>query len=512
MLRSAGEEEAAIDEYRAAALQLALSGAGHLAAGNLLLEKAGRPDMAFGHYAAGWALRPAPNALPCAIKIAHLLADRGDLPALRSLLHEADSHLTVASGTVEPGHFYNEVAALGDRPTLAPAREELRDRALMGLASHLRARARTDEKANLLVPALLAKPAHWPSAIVSDAAFAVAAATRPRRASGPPPAPAAGAAGRVQLCPGGVSAVAGAYRTGDVFVGTDRGEVWAFRPATSEVALVVSYGLPVASLAADPSGDRLVVLRSYPSGRGAINSYAREPDGRYRLMTGSTMESMTDPWLTPVLRTSAEDLVGLWDGESFHILAVASLASLGSFACPPGEPPPPAALLLGREDVDGVGCSILMHNLDQWYEIDSRGRLLRPTGLRWRPASPGEGLRAAPLSWLVDSGDGFELVGLSARRHLALVPVVGRRAAHPEFGLQAGRRGYLAAAIVRPGLVAGVSRSRIDWLQTSSSQFRPWRMRPGGVPSAVAAFSSRPTGELIVVGRDGVLVRLPVPS
>ena len=38
--------------------------------------------------------------------------------------------------------------------------------------------------------------------------------------------------------------------------------------------------------------------------------------------------------------------------------------------------------------------------------------------------------------------------------------------------------GYLAATLVRPGLVAGVTRSRIDWLRGGSGKFAP-RRRPG---------------------------------
>src|SRR5262249_34097440 len=149
----------------------------------------------------------------------------------------------------------------------------------------------------------------WPSAVVSDASQAVADATRIRRAGTSSPS---GAVSRLRICSGGVVAVAGVPESGEVFLGTGRGEVWAFRPESSEVVPVASHDLPVAGLAVDPGGNQLVVLRWHPQGRGAISSYARQPDGRYTLLTGTTMEALSSPWLTQVLRTSIESLVGFW--------------------------------------------------------------------------------------------------------------------------------------------------------------------------------------------------------
>ena len=43
---------------------------GYLAAGELLRTRAGRPDLAREYFARGWALRPEPNALACAMHLA----------------------------------------------------------------------------------------------------------------------------------------------------------------------------------------------------------------------------------------------------------------------------------------------------------------------------------------------------------------------------------------------------------------------------------------------------------
>ena len=75
LLRRVGEEDAAQAEYLAAADRLAGTFDGHLAAGDLLLAKAGRPDLALAHFAAGWSRRPLGNAIPCALRIARIHAE-----------------------------------------------------------------------------------------------------------------------------------------------------------------------------------------------------------------------------------------------------------------------------------------------------------------------------------------------------------------------------------------------------------------------------------------------------
>ncbi|MEJ7639619.1 MAG: hypothetical protein WKF75_17015, partial [Singulisphaera sp.] len=69
------------------------------------------------------------------------------------------------------------------------------------------------------------------------------------------------------------------------------------------------------ALATDPDGQRLVILREGQSRRGVIRSYARQPDGSYRLLVGTTfsMQGRANPWLTPVLSRTVESLVGLSD-------------------------------------------------------------------------------------------------------------------------------------------------------------------------------------------------------
>jgi hypothetical protein len=73
---------------------------------------------------------------------------------------------------------------------------------------------------------------------------------------------------------------------------------------------------------------------------------------------------------------------------------------------------------------------------------------------------------------------------------------------------------YQAVTLVRPNLLAAVGPDRIDWLRGSSGRFATYRRSPAvvGHSEAVACFPSAETRELLVVRRDGILVRVPVPN
>ena len=58
LLKRVGEEELAAAEYELAAARLVEYGQGYYQAGELLLSRAGRPDLAVPYYEAGWKCRP----------------------------------------------------------------------------------------------------------------------------------------------------------------------------------------------------------------------------------------------------------------------------------------------------------------------------------------------------------------------------------------------------------------------------------------------------------------------
>jgi hypothetical protein len=177
LLRRAGEQELAVGEYRLAASQLAQSAARFYQAGELLLTRAERPDLAREYYVMGWQQRPSSSDLGCAIRLAQLQCQEAKPDDLLALLTEVEAYLAKCTNDAEAARFFNEIAQLAQRPTLAALQDELRDRALLGIAARMRRRAGPyrsgDAASGLLSPA-----AGWSAALVSDASYAARAPAR----------------------------------------------------------------------------------------------------------------------------------------------------------------------------------------------------------------------------------------------------------------------------------------------------------------------------------------------
>ncbi|HWE40625.1 MAG TPA: tetratricopeptide repeat protein [Isosphaeraceae bacterium] len=511
LLRRAGDDEAALAEYLQAAARLRSSPAGFLAAGDLLRDKGGRPDLAREQYEAGWALRPAGNAIPCALRLAALHAEAGDPRAILTLVDQADAFLGPSDDHPGASAFYNGLARVADAPALAPARDELRDRALIGLATKLRKAVASGLRPSQGVATLLGVAAGdpWPLPLVGDAEFAAKAEARRReasRAAGP-------RAVRFRVGVGVVSAVCAAWRSGEVFVGFEGGEVYVYRPERAEVVRIADYELPVAALATDPDGRTLAILRSGRSSLGALSTYERQADGSYCLLHGTTMDGVERPWLTPILLGAVEDLVGLWDGQALYVTAVGSLTSRGSITPPRGQAPPPAGLLREIPGAAGPGHAAFLPIEGRWRLLDERGRSRRDSGLSWLPlVAVGGTLRSVDPSWRPIDPDHLEVAGL-ARSGTAFWALFGTDGGGLDLiATHTSREGdYLAVGHVRPGQVAAVRADRVDWLRAGGDRFTTVRSTPISIPSAVACFASLATSELVVVCADGFVARLNFP-
>ena len=541
LLRRIGEEDAALEEYRTAADRLTAGTLGHLGAGRLLLNKAGRPDLALAYFAAGWSRRPGPNAVGCALEAAKVLAENGDIAGLTPLLDEADAHFEILENDSVAGQFYNGVVELADRPALSGSREGLRDRVLLAIAAQMRRLARPGQNTVGLIPSLLGRSGAWPAPAISDASFALAAASR--RPAVTPHAedededkrrPADREARRFRVGVGVVTATTGAYESGTVFLGFEDGNVYAFRPETSEVVAVSimnSPAVPVVAIATDPDGERVVVLNASETGRAFLRSFLRQPDGSYRVLPGegdasgafAGMNKLVDPWLTNILPSSDDEQifngdsqVGLWTGESLELRWAGSLNTWNHLRGTLSDHPFTTAILLESDADDRVTQRVLSHDGDEWCElrtpVSARNPYhSRPVGLRWRPSlSAHSSLRSLPLSWAT-LGDNLVIVaGLGEGGSL--------QSAYVQNGDLVGScgmevpEGFLAAGVVRDTLIAGVTRFRVLWLKPGSRRFNVWRETPLAIPRALAAFSSRKTGELIVVCKDGFVARVTIPS
>jgi tetratricopeptide (TPR) repeat protein len=531
LLRRIGEEKAAVEHYRRAAeLLAAREPDGRLAAGDLLRTKVGACDEVRRHYALGWDRRPERNAVSCGVRLLQLDIEAGDFAAVRNLLDEADACFARQGDLLLVGYFYNELADLANRAIAsisasagdaAAVREELRDRALCGLAREVRARAHPGALTAELVATLSRRGNTWPAAVISDADFAISAVTRtrsPRPAAEPPH----GNDRSVQWLKAGrgvVTAFSAAPESGEVFLGFAEGDVLVVRPERGEVAQVADYQLTVAGLAASPDGRYLVSLRSNQSGPGVISSYERDSSGCYRNRLGTVLpvDGPVEPVLTPVLRRADGDRVGLLCGRELHILAMSSLTWEGSFAFPRDEHSPTPMLLVSWPGSDGEeGFAALAHDGHAWTLVDPDGDVIHQTSLRTRPCLPvNSPLRSVPASWMCASADHLEVAGVGQSGTLFwaafdasddCLQLIGMNTAiDPEQG------GYLATAVVAPQLVAGVTRTRIDWLRSGNSRFTLRRSTRLTCPNAVACTASRQAGALVVIGADGRIAWVPIP-
>ncbi len=510
LLQRIGEDELALTEYTVAANNLCINTTGYLAAGRLLLDKAHRPDLALERFQAGWALRPGPNVATCAIEAVKIHADGGDVPAIAAILDQAEGHFASAESSAVAGIFYNGIATIADRPSVASARDTLRDRALMALAAQMRRHALPGQSATGMAAALLSLPGTWPSPLVSDGAYALIAASRAssadRSETGRP-------GRRIRIGSGIVSAATAAPHSGTVFVGCAKGEVHAFQPDRSEVMDVSTYHLPVASLATDDDGEYLVVLRAHETGRGVVSSYARQPDGSFRLLHGKSVALVGEAWLTSICLgmddSFIEPIVGLWDGECLSLLMASTLNTWRSIDTSGTPNHFRTALLLEAHDEGEPG--ILANIGFDWGLHDAKGVYSHDIGLRWKPALPAQSpLRTIPIECRTRPGGLRVLAGLgeSGSVHWALLDnmnVVGLYAA-PDS------EGTLAVAIVDDAHVAGVTRSGIVWYRAQGGKLVRRRVTDHKIPLAVAAFACLKTGELIVVRKDGVVECISIPS
>lgn len=535
LLRKIGEEEAALGEFQIAAERLASSNAGPLAAGDLLISKTGRTDLAQRFFQAGWNERPARNAILCAHRLAQIFADQGRVRDLFDFLAEADAFFLAPGQDQAAGLFYNELVCLADVPRMAEAREDLRDHALMSLATKVRQNERADVRPGNVLAALFGQPGVWSPALLTDAEFALTAALR---AVEKPcdPVPLSTPSELVRVGSSAVTATCSALISGEILLGYENGDVYCYRPATSEIALVGTGNLPVISLAVDSKGRYVVVLRAeieakedpvsdahppdyrryvelYPT-MTLLETYERRADGSYRRALSLEQKVAGPPWITPIHSGDSTDVFGLSDGNRLEVMEVTTLTPVGATVRPEWGPINSARLLPWPER---PGYSIAFQEGLSWSRVDARntgnhepvdiplqGQVISPAPLRPRPG---------PLE-LWGGGSRLEVawIGPYGTLFWAALSVADRTFERTSRGTSAERGGYRAATILRQGLVAGIAGDRVDWFWGGTERLRHFCTNHGGLINIVAGFPCRLTGELVLVSANGYIRRIFVPS
>ncbi|HEV3449124.1 MAG TPA: hypothetical protein VG099_31095 [Gemmataceae bacterium] len=508
LLRRMGEEDLASAEFQVAATKLAQSGHGDFQAGELLSTRAQRPDLALPYYLAGWRRRLQENSVLCAIRLIEFYADRGETEKVLEVMREGEAFLLPPGNDSAAADFFHELSLVAVWPQLSALRDDLRDRALLGIATKARQQAHAGMRAAEIATKMFRAAPAWPPATVSDAQYAVQAAVE-RRQSNPASAPLTTTTiqGRIPV----VTAVTWAAAGGCLFLGFESGEVFCYRLLNGEIGLLSETDLPVNSLATDQNGDYLVAFRSDCAVHGIITSYKRTTGG-FRQAEQADFKIEQDSWLCSHLAGHQELFAGFWNGGEFQLLDRRTLTT-------------EALLQVSESPSFGFHAAVILHTPPELTVLGFSGSTVANCRaypapevrqfkiLGWSPSTPEKSQLATPVIDCRPIGpDEWELTGVNedgvvyrsalAFHKGALLKITTHTAAEA--------KAYLAVAFTRPGALAAVTPRGIHWMQVSSKGLRLRKVSDVSLPSAIACFAHH--GELIIVCTEGKVVRVPFPS
>jgi|SRR5262245_14066880 len=519
LLRRLGDENEAVEEYHRAAQRVIDMRRDYVEAGDILLRKTGRADLAVPYFELGWdrrreSLANAQNALPCAERLIEIHALAEDRGPFWNVFAEAEEWLREPARFHDAGRFFNKALECGDLAALKSERPELHDRCRLGLAGQLRQFARAESTPGTAVADLFGASRRWSPAVLSDAEFAVRAAVKRPRAE---PRPVRGMT-FLRLHSETVTAAVVAAETGDLFVGFRDGLVFRYDSWTGEIRDVHHEpARPVVGLATDLTGESLAILCEVA---GAVSdgtvtmvlAYVERSGPGYRARSHVQVwdqQGQVTGLLPLIDRSEASTAVGVNAAEGVTWYDLPGLIHRAKTGTSRTLPPTTHLRLrvttaLGESTVTFEGGTVA------W------GR--RSAFLGWMPdPAPGSTLHTPQVAWLVASPHAIELAGLfdnatiywsEVNRELA-GELRTRTVAYVAPG------GFRAVTVWRPGRVIGVTATnRIVWLKARAQRFEEWAMATDvPVPSrAVGCFPSRRTNEVLVALDDGGLVRVPVPT
>ena len=305
LLARAGEAERAFEQYHLAAQELA-SRYNYLAAGELMLQRATRSDLAEEYFQSGWALRSG-GTVPqgCLMHLLDLYSRRTPPAALLKLLGEADDFFGESGSDAQAAAFYNQLCRHAEAEHLASRREALRDRSLTALAVRMRGRGDSRAGAAGVVQMLFAAPGGWEPALVRDAEVALRGMRKER--------PARSAAMRTRTMSGQVTAVCSARLTGDVFIGFASGELVRYDPLRGCVPLETAHRGRIDALSVDDSASLLVAVY-HDDDFGHRTASIRLDNHSFGGRWGGVSDFPGSPLLTPVFSSEGRTVVGVWDG------------------------------------------------------------------------------------------------------------------------------------------------------------------------------------------------------
>jgi MoxR-vWA-beta-propeller ternary system domain bpX3 len=522
LLRRIGEEERAVERYLQAADVMIRNNRGELAAGEFVMRKTQRAQLAEIYFAAGWSRRnlslQSGNAISCSLHLARIYSQRDPPDDLFALVGEGEAFFAVPGNSGPAGQFFNEVARLASQPPLEPRRDELRDRCLMALAAKVREYAESDDRPGTVVSRLLGETRVWEAPLVRDAAFALKAAQKqPRRVERSDQS-----LTLLHLCSSTVTAARVAPSSGEVFAGFESGDVVGFRATDSRVLKVGKCPGPVSALATDMAGD-LVVAEFSQGAEVWLVSFVREGKNDYHTGSGRRLQTRRTTGLAPLI---VGDLLVVRSGGGPEDLSLYRGADLLPVHTVEGNDDEawPIDLPLPEQPPGCTGTSMLVFEKGGadlcWFTAGSKvtSHLVAGSFVDWLPGQTEDNTLHKPrLAWGHDGPGIVEITGLNENHalywlRLSLGPQQNEKLKMLATGC---REGYRTASLMRNSRVVGITgANRMIWLRAEGSKLAEWApsLSLTSLSPAVACFYTRPTEEVIVFLANGYLIRVPSPS
>jgi len=513
LLKRVGDQVGALTEYRLAADMLAIHSEGYLGAGELMLTKAERGDLACEYFLTGWSKRPHANAIACALHLARHYADKAACETLLNLTTEAVSYFHPAGNEFAATQFYNQMAQLAEHRHLIKIQYELRDRALLGIAHKLRQKAAIESRPGNTVSQFLGQAKVWQPALVSDADFAFRKAVSPRQLGYQREGPKTITTKTLGLR-NPVRSTCFAPESGSLFLANHRGELFCYESRDDRVIpLVVDRGNPVFGMATDPTGMFLVAL-CRGSESPEIVCYVRGLDTFFKCSQRRKVQVKDEAWLTPSVSRlpNSNWTVGVWNGEALEILK-------GPFLIPQDTRKPfmiddvTLALLL-RPFHPGVDWPVIL-----WFEGDAIWSQMSQDGpmhralLGWPPMLRQRGFAdGVPLTWRNEPANQLELAGLTDEGVIywsqlefdgELIRCLNTQATEED--------GFHAITFIRENVLAAVKEGVVFIFHCGPGGITSLAKSKAPLGRILACYPCHSTLELLLISSDGKLGRLPFP-
>ncbi len=541
LMRRAGDEDRAIEYFTRAAEDSFRRDKCYLVAGTLMLNKAGRTDLARKYFEQGWARRTANTDLACGSALAALFAAESAGSEFQALLVEAEEVFQPGLAIyLQAPAFFNQLAEQAGAPGLAGIRDDVRDRCMLNLARLLRHRASHESRPGTLAQEYFGSNRKWGTGVVSDADHAWRRECRARKSMH---THSRGNVQRFGFMNSEVLCCCLAPESGSLFLGFRNGAIACYETTTGNWISVAqpSEGELVVALATSNEGD---VVVSLVISWGEAN-FGERRDGRSGQEDGLTDAPLGLASIANVLcsfqRSGPTGYVQrakqLWDQGDSHLapllpqhqggplciliehgkriirLDAGSLVSWGAIELP--------------EELHECDCMAILPALENslphpflltlhgsTLTLNSYVSLLKgmggtSAGLQWAPHKRWlDG--AGPLNTLLKYDQSCAIAGISEDGFVCYSSVelhVDRL--HIRTSMLPGHHeGWLCACPIRPGRVAAIKSDSLQVLQTEGPMLSIVRDIHGEFADAVACFRIPAADELLIVYQKGELSRV----